>query len=1484
MAAKKKTADEKTKPGSPSTIREEAEKKLKGSPAIPPELIGHDMERTIYELRVHQIELNMQAEELRRSHIELEDSRDKFLDQYDFAPTGLLTINEKGSIIEVNLTCSKLLGVERSKLVRTRFSKFVVPEDQDQYYWYITNVLQQEEKQYCTLMLKPAGGSAFPARLEGVRLSGDINLNPEIRIAISDITEIWQAEEALKKSEEHYRLLTDNAVSAVAVHEIVLDRKGKPVDSVFRSANPAFKTHTGLRAEDVIGHRITELMPGIEKTPFLGICGKVVLTGEPTTFEQYSETLSRHYYVNAFKIGKGRFATVFIDITERKRTEEALRLTQLRLDSAMQAGNIAWWEMDWKTGNVIFEKRKAQMLGYPVEQFSHYSDFTQLVHPDDYQPIMQAMRDLISGINKQYEVDYRIRTRDGEYLWFHDIGTISDYASDGSPSKVTGLVINITGRKRAEVQLQESEEKYRILVEKAKEGIIIAQDGVFAFANGRMDEIFGVPAGDLVGRPFKDFIWPEDRELVISNYRKRISGEDVSETYDFRVIDAEGRIIWVSISAALIQWKGKPATLNMLTDISQRKLAETKLIESKARFDELAEQNNTVVWEVDAKGLITYVSHVSEAVWGYRPDELIGHLHFYDLHPKPGRKAFKAASFAVFKQKEPFLNLENKIQTKDGREVWVSTNGIPLLNADGTLRGYRGSDTDVTRRKNTEEDLRTHQIELEIQADELKKSKFAVEESRDKFLELYDFAPNGYLTLSDKGQIVEVNLTCSTLLGVERSELVNARFSKYIVEKDVEVWHWYFINVLNQDEKKSCTIRLTRSDGSTFPARLESKLIQGINNKTPTVRVAISDITEIQQAEEKLKQSESLLRSMIESPQSIMIFSLDRNFRYLGFNSSHQQTIKAIWGVDIRPGMNMLAVISIESDRKKAEQNFKRALSGEHFTLTEEYGDSALNRKFYEDTYSPIYDENHHVTGLTVYVIDVTERKNSEAALRESDERYRTLFDQNSDLIFVADPKTRMIIDCNRKAEQLTGYSRSELLAQRVDALHPEDVRSATLDNFMKISEGMDISVDSILTTRDGRRVPVLITGGEVVVNGQTLLLGSFRDMTRQKQAEEALQNAHDTLEITVKKRTADLYLTNMQLQKEIEDRKVIAESLKEYAKITSILNEVILTANKAESLPELFRDTLDKALELLDFEGGGIYLVNPAERTAEIHYSKNLPDDFVEKLRKVPIEATPYDTLFVRNQPIITENYDEMSPEEAQKYNIRSLASIPLVSKNTVIGALNVTSSKRYTVSADEKQVLITIGRELGTIVERLRAEEAFKKASENLQVLFDSVNEMIFVLDMQGRIFKVNKTVERKLGYTDEELHNTDVLLLHVPDRRDEALMNVQGMIAGNIDSCPVPLIAKNKKIIEVETKVTRGRWDGNEVLIGVSRDVTERKVAEDEIQRQASLIKSLLDSIPDIIFFKDREGVYLGCNPPFAEFVGKPREDIILSLIHI
>ena len=123
------------------------------------------------------------------------------------------------------------------------------------------------------------------------------------------------------------------------------------------------------------------------------------------------------------------------------------------------------------------------------------------------------------------------------------------------------------------------------------------------------------------------------------------------------------------------------------------------------RFDQLAVQNGTFTWETDANGLYTYISQTSSQVIGYQPQELIGKMHFYDLHPQTGRQEFKAAALEVFAQKMDFTGLDNKIQTKDGRIMWVSTNGLPILNDDGILKGYRGNDTDITKRKQAEEKL-----------------------------------------------------------------------------------------------------------------------------------------------------------------------------------------------------------------------------------------------------------------------------------------------------------------------------------------------------------------------------------------------------------------------------------------------------------------------------------------------------------------------------------------------------------------------------------------------------------------------------------------------------------------------------------------------------------------------------------------------------------------------------------------------------------
>ena len=141
--------------------------------------------------------------------------------------------------------------------------------------------------------------------------------------------------------------------------------------------------------------------------------------------------------------------------------------------------------------------------------------------------------------------------------------------------------------------------------------------------------------------------------------------------------------------------------------LDQRQEMVASLRDSKERFDALAEQSRTFTWEIDARGLYTYASHVVEQVLGCRPEDIAGVMHFYDLHPADGRETFRALAFEAFARKEPFKELVNPLQTRDGATVWVSTNGIPLLHPDGSLRGYRGSNKDITERKRAEDSLKT---------------------------------------------------------------------------------------------------------------------------------------------------------------------------------------------------------------------------------------------------------------------------------------------------------------------------------------------------------------------------------------------------------------------------------------------------------------------------------------------------------------------------------------------------------------------------------------------------------------------------------------------------------------------------------------------------------------------------------------------------------------------------------------------------------
>jgi PAS domain S-box-containing protein len=182
-------------------------------------------------------------------------------------------------------------------------------------------------------------------------------------------------------------------------------------------------------------------------------------------------------------------------------------------------------------------------------------------------------------------------------------------AREWSPVEIEALktAANVLGaaiqRTQAEKALLESEEKYRLVVDNANEGIVIAQDGMLKFANPASAEFMGYPANTLKEKSFLEYIHPDDREMVTEHHRKRLSGEETPRPYSFRMIDRHGHTRWIQNNGVIVEWEGRPATLNFLLDNTERQNAADALAESEEKYRQLFESESDAVMIFDAETL-----------------------------------------------------------------------------------------------------------------------------------------------------------------------------------------------------------------------------------------------------------------------------------------------------------------------------------------------------------------------------------------------------------------------------------------------------------------------------------------------------------------------------------------------------------------------------------------------------------------------------------------------------------------------------------------------------------------------------------------------------------------------------------------------------------------------------------------------------------------------------------------------------------------
>jgi len=256
-------------------------------------------------------------------------------------------------------------------------------------------------------------------------------------------------------------------------------------------------------------------------------------------------------------------------------------------------------------------------------------------------------------------------------------------------------------------QLDERRARYFELFDLAPIGYCaISISGLILEPNLTAAMLLGVGRSQLTRTPITRYIYPADQDIYYL-HRKKLFDSGEPQECELRMQTANGMIVWVRMTGVLSRdAAGVPLYRVVLCDSTASKLAEEELRQKEQqfrlifeeRFNQISENSRVYHWEIGSDGLYSYIAPACKKVLGYNAGEIVGKLHFYELHPLAGREAFKQTLQEIMARKERFQNLKKHFITASGRCLLIASDGIPVLDADGNLIGYRGMDTDITLR------------------------------------------------------------------------------------------------------------------------------------------------------------------------------------------------------------------------------------------------------------------------------------------------------------------------------------------------------------------------------------------------------------------------------------------------------------------------------------------------------------------------------------------------------------------------------------------------------------------------------------------------------------------------------------------------------------------------------------------------------------------------------------------------------------------
>ena len=1073
------------------------------------------------------------------------------------------------------------------------------------------------------------------------------------------------------------------------------------------------------------------------------------------------------------------------------------------------------------------------------------------------------------------------------------IGTEHHIADSAAPIKnregaIIGVVLvfsDITEKYKTEENLIESERSKSVLLENLS-GMAYRckfdRNWTKEFVSKGCVELTGYQVADFINNrtiSFNELILPEYREHLWEVWGKAsLIKKSVCEEY--QISTADNQIKWVMEQGIPIyNSAGEVEALEgLIIDITDRKRAEERLQNERLLLRTLVDNIPDLIYAKDLASRKTLANKAEVNVLGAKVEaEVLGKDDF-NYYPKEFAEKYYADDQRVLQSGKPLLNHEESIIDSAGLRRWMIFSKLPLLDINNQIVGLIGIGHDITNRKILEENL---------------------QESENFLKETQVIANLGSCIMDIPSRTWKSSDIMDSIFGINSNLDKSFKSIVSIIHPEwKKILEEYFIHdVIENKSKFDKKFKIIRQiDREERWVHAVGKLKMDTENNPAQLIATVQDITDQIKSAEVLQRSEELYRSILDaSPDAIVVVEMDETIRMI---SPKALSMYQCDTEDQLIGSKMFRLIAPE-DIERAKLNGLRMFQGHN--VTEEYRMKRFNGElfFAEVNGNIIWNTEGQPTGFVFIVRDITERKEIEDALRKSEEKYRTIFENLQDVFYQVKIDGNFF-EVSPSVKHLTEFDRSEIIGNSIEKLYanPQD-RQLALDTLLVNKQVVDYEID--LKTKNGL-IKHASLNARLIYDSQGRpdhIDGFMRDITTRKLQEKILieseKKFHDYIEFA----PHGIFITD-ESGKYIEVNSAASIITGYHKKELIFMNPAdLITAQSLESFKNHFKTVINKGFakdefELVRKDKSRCYIAVDTVKLTEKLYVGFVVDISLRKKAEEELklsEAFLKETQLIANLGICTIDVQSKSWSSSAILNTifgidpdynKSLSSLSLLVHPEWQEAMNkyfinevlITHSKynnkfkiirqndnherwvhamgewKMDLENNPIQLIATIQ----DITEQINSAEIIKRSEALYRSILDTSPDAIVVVEMDEKIRMVSpKAVSMYHCQTEAQLIGCNLFELIATEDRERAKLNVYRMFQGYN-------VTEEYRTIRLSGEMFFSEVNGDIIwnsegqptgFVFIVRDITDRKKAEEDLLREQLLLKTFMNSLPGIFY---------------------------------